>query len=243
VPAGLHCRDKEVIMSRITALVLCALAALVATATPAPEPKPWVTGWKPVDPKGDCRFERKGDELSVTVPGKDHELGMSGPSENQNGPRMLRDVEGDFVVEVRVSGDSWVASTEDVFRRAGVLVMGDENGPLLTLKFLGQAASGRASEWVRAEVYLPKGGTVIQFSPHKAASPPGRSTHLRLERRGDKWRRSHREDGKQWDATPWPKGVVMKLPRKLKVGVFAEATAEGTFKVTFDHFKLTQPAN
>jgi hypothetical protein len=31
-------------MSRLAALLLIGLAALVATATPAPEVKPWVTG-------------------------------------------------------------------------------------------------------------------------------------------------------------------------------------------------------
>jgi hypothetical protein len=76
-------------MHRIAALVLSALAALVATATPAPEPKPWVTGWhRPIDPKEDCRFEREGDELSITVPGEGHELARL------EAPRLLRDVEG-----------------------------------------------------------------------------------------------------------------------------------------------------
>ena len=62
----------------VAALLLCAFAALVATATPAPEPKPWVTGWEKVDPKRDSRFERRGDELTITVPGKGHEFAFVG---------------------------------------------------------------------------------------------------------------------------------------------------------------------
>ena len=53
-------------MPRLAAVLLCALAALAVQATPVPPPKPWVTGWdQPVDPDGDCRFERKGDKVTI----------------------------------------------------------------------------------------------------------------------------------------------------------------------------------
>ena len=45
------------------------------------------------------------------------------------------------------------------------------------------------------------------------------------------------QDGKTWGRLGNP--VRLELLQKLKVGVVAEATAEGTFKVVFDNFKLT----
>ena len=46
-------------------------------------------------------------------------------------------------------------------------------------------------------------------------------------------------DGRGWKTWEETDGGV-QLPRKLKVGVFAEATAPGTFKAVFDQFKLTR---
>jgi hypothetical protein len=88
-------------MPRLAALSL--LGALVASglvAAPAPFPRPdragpWVTGWDtPVDPVGDCRFDRDGDKLTITVPGS------KGRSSDFS---LLRDVEGDFVLQVRMA--------------------------------------------------------------------------------------------------------------------------------------------
>src|SRR4051794_37371747 len=87
------------------------LAALLASATlaaplppPRPAPGPWVRDWdKPTDPKGDCRFERDRGQLTITVPGEGHDLD---PVDDValDAPRLLRPVEGDFAVEVRVGG-------------------------------------------------------------------------------------------------------------------------------------------
>jgi hypothetical protein len=92
-------------MNRLAAMLGALLAAAVMAA-PAPRPRPatpWVTGWdKPVDPLGDCRFHREGDKLTITVPGEGHELDVG--DKPLNVPRLLRDVEGDFVMQVRLGG-------------------------------------------------------------------------------------------------------------------------------------------
>jgi hypothetical protein len=98
-------------MHRFTTLLLSALAAATAlTAAPAPFPRPatskmWTVGWeKPVDPLGDCRFEREGGQLTITVPGKRHVLAFLTKFE-LTAPHLLREVEGDFVMDVRVRGN------------------------------------------------------------------------------------------------------------------------------------------
>src|SRR4051794_6272305 len=91
-------------MHRFAAFLFVGLFAAAVLAAPAPRPRPptpWVTGWdKPVDPSGDCRFDRDGDRLTISVPGKGHELNYERP---MTAPQLLRDVEGDFDVQVRVT--------------------------------------------------------------------------------------------------------------------------------------------
>src|SRR4051812_29851138 len=86
------------------ALLALACAANAAEPEPDPEPNPFESGWdKPTDPDKDCKFRREKSGLTITVPGKDHDL--SAERKMMNSPRLLRDVEGDFIATVRVGGD------------------------------------------------------------------------------------------------------------------------------------------
>jgi regulation of enolase protein 1 (concanavalin A-like superfamily) len=60
---------------------------------------------------------------------------------------------------------------------------------------------------------------------------------IQIQRRGDRLTIATSEDGKEW--TGLGKKLEIRLPKALKVGVTAEATIEGAFKVVFDQFKLT----
>jgi regulation of enolase protein 1 (concanavalin A-like superfamily) len=221
-------------MPRLSAAVLlAALTALAAWGAPAPLPKrgDWCTGWdKPVDPLGGCRFRRRGGELTVTGAGKARLLA---PRKGRlTAPRLLRAVEGDFVVQVRLAA---------TFRRAGRPPQGAtfQAGLLLT--------DGRAYvRWVRHE-YLALVAGLLYGSDIRRRSeqtwceadvPLARPFYLRLERRGDELRAAYSQDGRKWlQMGVAPGGVTLR--RKAKAGVFVEATVPGAFKVTFDRFKLT----
>jgi len=85
-------------MFRITSAFLLLLIAGAVLAAPAPK-----DGWEHIDPDHDCEFDIKKDgTVTIELPGGDHDLN---PYRNRsNAPRLLREVEGDFVVQVRVSG-------------------------------------------------------------------------------------------------------------------------------------------
>ncbi|MFO0845376.1 MAG: hypothetical protein U0797_23835 [Gemmataceae bacterium] len=105
-----------------TAVLLCCCSLLAVTAAPPP-PVMWVTGWdRPVNPHGYCRFDRAGSKLTITVPGDGHELDVR--NDRLNAPRLLKDVEGDFAAQVRVTGDFTRAGLTGswAFRRTGLLV-------------------------------------------------------------------------------------------------------------------------
>src|SRR4051812_2737975 len=98
-------------MRFVVSLLLASALAFAAD----PDPNPFMDGWdKPVDPDKDCMFDKVKSGLTITVPGKDHDLGVE--RGRMNSPRFLRDVEGDFVVQVRVGGDFTpsMASTTDL---------------------------------------------------------------------------------------------------------------------------------
>ena len=90
-------------MKRAPFLILAFALPIVALAAPAP--KDQLAHWgKPFDPAKDCKFEVKDGKLKITVPGgkEPHDLSaeLNAPME---APRVLKEIEGDFQMEVNVA--------------------------------------------------------------------------------------------------------------------------------------------
>lgn len=207
----------------IVLLLWCLVVVMAAVAAPAPIPKPmkvWETGWdKPVDPVGDCRFDRNGDKLTITVPGEGH--GWRDDGRELNAPRLLRSIEGDFTLEVRVKGNF---DQPTGFRTAGIVLLAGTNEA--TMYF---------SPWlfISSLVRPGRSHSHTSFRINKTEC-----VYLRLQRRDQRLLMKTSLDGKVWDSTVDEDGYL-DLPRKLSVGVVASATAEGKFEAVFDQFVLT----
>jgi regulation of enolase protein 1 (concanavalin A-like superfamily) len=228
-------------MYRVVALLLCctllAVAAVVAAPAPFPRPgraRPWFDGWdKPVDPVGDCKFDRTGDSLTITIPGKGHELDIL--QGRLKAPRLLRDIEGDFIVQVRVRGNY---RQEDLvkfgmLRQAGLLLWGSRS----PLKYAQSAKAGQSGYRLCGECgsSAVQGGVIAL----KAGPPLQDAVTLCLTRRGSKvWMTANDDHGKTWRCNQGD-FYQLHLAKKVKVGVFVEGTVEGTFQAVFDQFKLT----
>ena len=96
-------------MRACAALLLCALVAAAAVVgAPAPKPRGsrvWLDGWdKPVGPLANCHFDREGDKLTITI--------VSSVKGGVTIASLLRDVEGDFVVQVN---RDWAPNGADRF--------------------------------------------------------------------------------------------------------------------------------
>src|SRR5947199_401510 len=114
-----------------------------------------IEGWGAiVDPDGDCTIQAKSGKVTITVPGKTHDLN---PLIRTNSP----------------------GTTDEFFK--------------------------------------------------------GRSTHLRLERKGNEVTASYSHDGKEWTAV---KTLTVDLPAQLQVGVAAVNSSNREFVVEFDQFKV-----
>ncbi|HWB14576.1 MAG TPA: hypothetical protein VG826_35455 [Pirellulales bacterium] len=88
-------------------LLFAALLATLVTGGAEGEDKKLqiIEGWGTVtDPLGDCSIESEGPKLIVKVPGGTHDLNpvVGG----MDAPRVLQSVEGDFSIEVKVTGIS-----------------------------------------------------------------------------------------------------------------------------------------
>jgi hypothetical protein len=87
---------------------------LLACATfAAPAPDPFKSGWgNPIDLDRDCKISRNGSTLTIEMPGSEH--GYDPIRERFNAPRLLREIEGDFDMQVRARIDCRPAARSTV---------------------------------------------------------------------------------------------------------------------------------
>jgi regulation of enolase protein 1 (concanavalin A-like superfamily) len=221
--------------------VVLALAAGVSAAAPAPEDKATLKGWgKAVDPDGDCTIEAGPDGLAITVPGKDHDLGAE--RGKMNAPRVLRPVDGDFIVQVRVTGKFEPGDPDSdqraAFNGAGLLVMKDDK----TYVRLERATYHRGGEPTVYTVFeVRKDGQLDRFAqPDDYPLDPVKETYLRLERRGDTVIGALTQDRDKWHYLA-PREV--DLGKQVQVGVAAVNTSKKEFAPRFDGLKLFREAD
>ncbi len=232
-------------MNRAFFPLVVLLSAGAALATPSPEP--FVSGWgHPVDPDRDCKIRRNSGILTIEMPGTYHDYDPH--RKRFNAPRLPRDLDGDFVMQVRLRIDCRpsVESTvvdQHSFVAAGFLLI-------------------RPNEWLRLEYQVAgprilSGGRVIEIDRSAGAGGlfwewdkrrqnwPFKSepehVYLRLQREGDRLDHSVSPDGKVWMAAG---GVnTIGLPSKLQVALAAYTTSSEPSKVRFDQLKLTRGKN
>lgn len=234
---------------------MCVLFLLLATCAvrAAPAPEPFKSGWeKPIDPNRDCKFVIKGGTLIIELPGGDHDLAPK--RKRFNAPRLLREIEGDFIMQVRVSasfsplGKSSVAGEDPRVAAGLVLIPADETCIRLEYK-----AYRRKGEQFNGPAFRMRGNQIWNMYVDDWELPwqqqirkgNGERIHLRLDRRGNSIYRFLSPDGTGWYAgSDMRPGIgtssvaLSDLPGKLKVGLAAYSNSTEPFKVRFDQFKL-----
>jgi regulation of enolase protein 1 (concanavalin A-like superfamily) len=219
-------------------------------ATRLPEPvrgveqvKQNIPGWGAViDPVGDCSIVPTSGKVTVTVPGTIHDLADSSDQGSRSAPRILHSVEGDFILQVRVTGDFNpgqipASQAKTAFNGAGLLLWIDpENYIRLERNVWGDGTASLRCypplfEYWRNGKYMNTNPAGLDASFFK-----GRSTYLRLERRQGTIRAAMSHDGKEWITLP---PLDVELPLTVRVGVAAVNTSKEPFTVEFDDWKMT----
>jgi regulation of enolase protein 1 (concanavalin A-like superfamily) len=188
-----------------------------------------IPGWgRAINPDGDCTIRPDGKALVIDVPGgKGHGLAQT---DDYNAPRVLREVEGDFLFQVKVVGEFKPGSKSTTpryvpFNGGGILVMKDVDN-LIRLERATVLRNGKVSAFAIFEER--EGGS--NSAAHNGALPPG-TVYLRIERRGGRVVGSTSQDGDSWTAL---RPIDTAWPSKVRIGVAAINNTDGTFTVRFE---------
>ena len=186
-----------------------------------------------VDPDDDCKVVLADGGVSFEVPGTLHDLNAE--MGKLNAPRVVQEVEGDFVVSVRVRGEFQPAgpgTRHDAlpYNGAGLIVWLDGDRYL-------RIERGAALRNARV-------GALLLCQKHEGGEPPVRKNafleegdvYLKLERRGGRIAGYYGTDGEQWAETG---PIEINWPARLKVGVSAVNSAFTPLSVRFEEFSLS----
>jgi regulation of enolase protein 1 (concanavalin A-like superfamily) len=213
-------------------MLVCGLTSLpTMRAADKPESLP---GWGELtDPDGDCKVKTDKGQLTVRVPGAAHDF--AGELMRWNAPRVMSQVEGDFIIEVKVSGEfSPVAESTIAGRRsyngAGILLVKDKNNHLSLQRGavnLGDRVRHYANFELRKEADLATSLYEIELEDKPVV--------LRVERRGNKVYGLASHDGVTWKSYD---PIEVDFPKSLDVGVVGINSSQAPFGCTFEGLSL-----
>jgi hypothetical protein len=232
-------------MFRLSCTLFLLLTVSAVVAAPAPK-----DGWeRPVDPDNDCKFDIKDGTVTIELPGGDHELAPK--RKRFNAPRLLREVEGDFVMQVRLCATFRPSAKSNVEGEeprvaAGLVLMPTEES-YIRLEYGAYRRKGEQDNYFSSRLWGEKFDLrgeadfiLGRRTPSGKQAPPANEEriYLRFEREGNCVRKVYSLDGER----RYPTITVdcKTLPNKLKVGLAAYSTSTEPFKVRFDQFKLTR---
>ncbi len=205
-----------------------------ATGTPEPEPQGTkLAGWGlAIDPDKDCKFTPQSQSMTIDVPAAWHDMG--GALHKFNAPRVLREVDGDFVLTVKVGGDfkpgARSTNPKAVPYLAGGILLWSDSDNFIRLERAAMRRGGRINATVAFEEW--EGG--YSGAVHNELFREG-DCYLRLERRGSRILGAISSDGTAWKPL---KPIDTVWPTKLKVGLMAISTSSDPFSVLFAQFDL-----
>jgi len=188
----------------------------IAIAAPIRVPKSvWGTF---EDQDKDCEFKVQDGVLSITVPGNDHDLSIE--RGKMNAPRAMQPVEGDFTVQVKISGKFEPRQMSNMERAAyngaGFLIRKDDNNYIRL---------DRATYWdgTRNQVYgnfeLRAAGQIERFgSPDDLRLDNTKDTWLKIERKGNEFKAYATQEAGKWHFLG---AKTMNAPKRLDVGIAA----------------------
>ena len=228
-------------MPQRTLIVAAALLACWAVAASARDKKERIDGWGiVVNPDHDCSVKLEKGALAVSVPGTIHDLHID--ENRMNAPRVMQEIEGDFIIEVRVTG-RFAPKVQTIkehyaYHGAGLVLMKDEK----TYLRLERAACFRPDFGTNSMTYISF-GLIEDGSPVQTEGPSdylleeSQMAYLRLERRKDKVAAAVSADGLKWRYLD-PKAVL--LPAKVQLGVMAVSSAKEPLTSRFSERRVFQ---
>jgi regulation of enolase protein 1 (concanavalin A-like superfamily) len=216
-------------------LVVGFLALPPMSAADKPESIP---GWGELsDPDADCKVKVEKERLEVKVPGAAHDY--AGELMRWNAPRVMSRVEGDFIVEVKVSGKFTPAAESTIQNRrsyngAGILLIQDKDNHLSL-----QRGAVNLGDRVRhyANFELRRGAELVtSLYENELEDKP---VFLRVERHGNKVHGLSSHDGVTWKSY---EPIEVEFPKTIDVGVVGINSSTDPFECEFSGLSLFRKA-
>jgi len=217
--------------SAAAALVGCAIACLIAYPIRADEKEEGTVlrGWgRAIDPDHDCDIALKEGSLEFKIPGKSHDYAAD--IQIQNSPRVLREIKGDFIAEVKVCGEFKPGETSTIpgrlsYHGAGLLLIKDKDNYFSLHRgcvFIDQRQRHYANFELRKD-----GG--MAFSKYEIEIPD-QDTYLRLERRGNWVFNATSPDGIHWTSY---EPAELDLPETVQLGLVGVTSSDVPLSIRF----------
>lgn len=209
-----------------------AIACLSVSAT-ADEP---VEGWGAfTDPDGDCNVSESDGVVTIAVPGTPHDL--SAELERMNAPRIVREVSGDFIVEVKTLGrpdpEESLIAERAAYQGSGLLLMKDGASYVR----LERAAVVRPDDAVRYVNFEMRQERKLHPA-HAARLNEDGDLYLRLERRGKHVLGAVSQDRLRW---VYLEPFEIDLGEQVQVGVAAVNGTSRSFDARFKELQVFEP--
>jgi hypothetical protein len=225
-------------------LVIATALGVVAVAAPAPPPSEkelLARYWGTIVSTSDkYEFSLVGKQLLIRTAGEPAR-GLKLKAK-VNMPRVVRTVKGDFIATVKILDAT--APHRDLKHeetksstRAGLFVSGANfNLELHLYQYHAKAKKVLEEDLTRCvwvDAWLNAAGTGSKLKDIE----PGKSTYLRVIRKGKDTTVTYSLDGNDW-ATPFKPPRVLNFPEEVTVGVFLSHTTYQIADATFDGFTL-----
>jgi regulation of enolase protein 1 (concanavalin A-like superfamily) len=225
-------------MRRVGLCVVAGALVIAVVGRTAGQPAEPLPGWgTPTDPDGDCKVRVQKKRLTMSLPGAAHDF--AGELGRWNAPRVTSKVEGDFIVEVKVSGgfnptaDSSIPNRRG-YNGAGILLIKDKENHL-SLQRGAVNLDGRVRHYSNFEL---RRNAELVTSLYEVELED-KDTYLRVERRGDKVFGLASHDGINWKGYD---PIEVDFPAALEVGVVGITSSKEPFACAFEGLTLFKKA-
>jgi regulation of enolase protein 1 (concanavalin A-like superfamily) len=219
--------------------LLSVVAFLLVVAAHAAGEKPGakIKGWgEVIDPDRDCKVALDKGKLTVKVPGTAHDFAAE--LQRQNAPRVMGEVKGDFIAEVKVSGEfkpseKSTIDTRRPYNGTGLLLVKDDKNYVSLHRgavTLDTGVRHYLNFELRKEGELAVSRYEVELEDKDAI--------LRLERRGDKVFALTSPDGLHWKAYDDP--IEVDFPETLRLGVEVVNSSDQPFACTLEGYAVFQ---
>ncbi|HEX3314959.1 MAG TPA: hypothetical protein VHR72_08720 [Gemmataceae bacterium] len=189
-----------------------------------------IRGWGDVvDSDNDCSVGVNGTKVVMKIPDAAHDF--AGELNRWNAPRIVRDIKGDFIAEVKVSGEFKPVEGSNIptrrsYNGAGILLISDKNNHVSLQRgtvYFDEKVRHYLNFELRKDAELPISLSEIELADADA--------YLRLERRGKKVYGMGSNDGINWKSYD---PIEVDFPDKLTLAVAAINSSKAPFTCAFE---------